>query len=69
VTREDLLRVVAQQVVANAARAIDWQDYPDIGEYDWYAIQDMARELAPEPTGLFVDAYNQLAGFAAEVEA
>lgn len=35
---EEARSIVAKQLLANAARDIDWEDIPDIGEDDWNAI-------------------------------
>ena len=47
----DPIDIVARQLLANAARDIEWEDIPDIGEYDWLRIEDRLIELAPEPEG------------------
>lgn len=39
---------VATQLIANAARDIEWEDTPEIGEADWLRIQHHIERLAPE---------------------
>ena len=47
----DLIDIVARQLLANAAREIEWEDIPDVGEYGWLKIEERLLELAPEPEG------------------
>jgi hypothetical protein len=43
------IEVVARTVIAEAVREVDWDYYPDLGEHDWYAVIQRARELSPAP--------------------
>lgn len=38
---------VAQQLLANAAQEMQWEDMPDIGEGDWLRIEEQLVRLAP----------------------
>ena len=42
------IRIVAAQLLANAARELEWEDTPDIGEYDWEAVVIECKRLTPE---------------------
>jgi len=48
---DQAIDIVAQQLVANAAREIEWEDIPDIGEYDWSRVETECLRLTPEPDG------------------
>ena len=48
---EQAIHIVAKQLVANAAREIQWEDIPDIGEQDFIWLVEVLLELAPEPDG------------------
>ncbi len=61
----DPIDIVARQLLAKAAREIEWEDIPDIGEYDWLKIEERLLELAPEPEG-FDDAITLLEDMAAQ---
>jgi hypothetical protein len=39
---------VAQHMLANAAREMQWEDMPYIGESDWYRVVKHLERLAPE---------------------
>lgn len=48
------IQVVAAMVAANAIlSAPEWENYPDIGEYDWIHVlvelHRLATTIAPEP--------------------
>ncbi len=45
---EEAIDIVAKQILASAALDIEWESYPDIGEFDWLAIEQRCSELAPE---------------------
>ena len=47
----DPIDIVARQILAKAARELEWENMPDIGEYDWLRVEDRCAELAPEPDG------------------
>ena len=47
----DPIDTVARQLLANTVDNMEWEDMPDIGEYDWLRIVERCRELAPEPDG------------------
>ena len=47
----DPIDVVARQLLANVAGELNWEDMPDVGEYDWLRIVERCKELAPEPDG------------------
>ena len=47
----DPIDIVARQLLANAVNNLEWEDMPDIGEYDWLRIVERCRELAPAPDG------------------
>jgi hypothetical protein len=51
--------IVAAQILANAAREVEWEDSPDIGENDWMTITKILEGMAPEPKG-FNEAYGVL---------
>lgn len=44
-------KIMAQQIAAElyekAADSLRWEDYPELGEYDWDAIVDMVDEKGP----------------------
>lgn len=45
-------KIVAQQIAAEVwdmamRNEPRWEDYPDLGEYDWEAIVDMVTEKGP----------------------
>ena len=50
-TPEQAIRIVAKQLILNAARKIEWEDMPDIGEQDFMWLVKVMRELAPKPEG------------------
>ena len=50
-TPEQAIHIVAKQLIVNAAREIEWEDLPDIGEQDFMWLVEVMRELAPEPEG------------------
>ena len=43
--------VVAQQLLANAARDITWEDMPDVGESDWNRVALVLDAMAAPPAG------------------
>ena len=47
-TPEQAILHVAQQIAANAVRQVEWEDYPDIGAYDWDRIVAELQRLVPE---------------------
>jgi len=68
--------VIASHLVASAVRdalsneLVRWEDFPDIGEFDWAAIETrMDQLIAPMSTtqDRFTAAYEVLAGRANEV--
>jgi hypothetical protein len=44
----EAIGIVAQQIAANAVRDVEWEDYPNIGEYDWIWITELLEVLVPE---------------------
>lgn len=48
-TPEQAIHIVAMQLVANAAREIQWEDSPEVGEHDWRRIAEDCMDLTPEP--------------------
>ncbi len=50
-TPEQAIHIVARQLIANAARDIEWEDIPDIGEQDFMWLLEVCLEVAPEPDG------------------
>ena len=50
-TPEQAIHIVAKQLIVNAAREIEWEDLPDIGEQDFIWLMEVMRELVPEPEG------------------
>ena len=36
---------VACRVLREASQKIEWADYPEIGEDDWYAVQDAVDQI------------------------
>lgn len=38
---------VARQIVHNALDSIEWENYPEIGEYDWNEVLRICRLQAP----------------------
>lgn len=66
---ETIIRMVARQVAANAidpelGTEPHWENYPEVGEHDWEAVQSellyIARTLRVEPF-IYDHAYGQLA--------
>ena len=55
----DPIDTVARQLLANAINDMEWEDMPDIGEYDWMQIVERCKVLAPEPDG-FDDAITMI---------
>ena len=47
-TVEQAIQIVAKQLVSNAAREIQWEDIPDIGEQDFMWLMEVLLELTPE---------------------
>ena len=47
-TPEQAILHVAQQIAANAVREVQWEEYPEIGEYDWDRIVTELDRLVPE---------------------
>ena len=47
----DPVDIVARQLLANVAGELNWEDMPDVGEYDWLRIVERCKELAPKPDG------------------
>ena len=45
---EQAILHVAQQIAANLVRDIQWEDYPEIGEYDWDRINVEIQRLVPD---------------------
>ena len=45
-TVERATDIVARQLMANAADEIQWEDMPDIGEFDFERIAVRIREIA-----------------------
>ena len=45
---EQAIQTVAKQLIANAARTIQWEDIPDIGEQDFMWLMEVILELAPD---------------------
>jgi hypothetical protein len=46
---QDALHTVAANILANAAREYpQWEDFPEIGESDWFAVCDILNAKAPE---------------------
>lgn len=64
-------KVVAQSIAAEiyekAADSLRWENYPEIGEYDWDAIVDMVDDKGPAfPTGYeYAKAWHGLTGLEA----
>lgn len=57
------IRIVARHAIANAAAIdIDWEDYPELGERDWEAVEAEINRLTPTPDlDRFDKAYELLA--------
>ena len=45
---EQAILHVAQQIAANLVRDIQWENYPEIGEYDWDRINVEIQRLVPD---------------------
>lgn len=45
---EQAIQIVARQLVSNAAREIQWEDIPDVGEQDFLWLMSVMLELTPE---------------------
>lgn len=44
------ITTVAKQLISNAAREIEWEGMPEIGERDWgYIVVEMARMTPDQP--------------------
>lgn len=49
-TTDEAIDIVARHVLAcMAAEGVDWEDYPEIGEYDWERVADRIDVIAPFP--------------------
>jgi hypothetical protein len=48
---ETARRILAQRIIAQAAEraAEDWEEWPELGEYDWDAVVCTIAEMAPWP--------------------
>lgn len=62
---QDCIDIVAKQIawkLFDPERAL-WEDYPEIGEFDWYRIVSAVEKLSPIPPDLteYLDAHNFLA--------
>jgi hypothetical protein len=59
---QDALRTVAQHILADkAANALEWEEYPEIGQDDWFALCQTLNDLAPfPPTAVYNAAYEYL---------
>lgn len=58
------LTVIAQQVLAHLSEAAkyEWENYPEVGEFDWDAVLDKVADLASFPDADdYRTAYNLLA--------
>jgi hypothetical protein len=52
VTPEEAIEIVAQQVIFSASAddgMVMWENYPEIGEDDWYAVLAQIALLAVPP--------------------
>jgi len=50
VTPKQAIHIVAMQLVANAAREVEWEGTPEIGQDDWDRVAVECLRLAPEPS-------------------
>ena len=58
---DQALITVAMHAAATAVRDLKWEDYPDVGEYDWNAVRRLLKDLHPfPPAALFDAAYGYL---------
>lgn len=58
---EDAIAVMAEWAMANQVAELDWQNFPDIGEADWLAIQKQAAWITPRPSAeQYIEAYTLL---------
>lgn len=55
-TIDEAKRIVARQVIFDAARLVDWEEYPDIGEEDWSDVVQFVSEFSDAP---MVDDYTE----------
>lgn len=65
---DEAIAIIAQHLLAEGAgdAVHDWENYPEIGEFDWDAVITKAADLAPFPdAGEYQDAYNLLTARAA----
>lgn len=50
---EEAINVIARVILGKAvadARDDGWQDYPELGEYDWDRVVERAKEIAADPS-------------------
>ena len=58
---DQALITVAKHAAATAVRTLEWDDYPDVGEYDWNAVRGLLEDLHPfPPAELFEAAHDYL---------
>ncbi len=50
-TPETAIKIVAANILANAAADVEWENTPDVGEYDWERIVLRLSAMAPHPFG------------------
>lgn len=66
--------IMARSILALLVKSPDltlgWEDFPEIGEHDWDAIEARMLQLAPEPKNeVYQAAFDFLAGRARNVPA
>ena len=51
-TPHEAMIIVARAILAHATWNVEWEDYPDIGQYDFDRIVSYAKLIAPYPDKL-----------------
>lgn len=65
----EAIDTLARLVLLHGICAVEWEDYPDIGEDDWERIMDRAGEMIKEPSAQeFTKAYAHLSTRAKDAE-
>lgn len=67
--RQQARRIVARGILAAAAdqdapTRIEWENYPEIGEYDWDQLMELVQDMVEAirvPPGEYQTAYQSLA--------
>lgn len=62
--RKVMARQIAFDLFERAYEDLNWEDYPELGEYDWEAIVDMVANRGPSAPDnyQYVEAWQGLTG-------